>query len=212
MDYHGLRVVADISRLRDRADERGEAGAALVCQLVIDGDGLRVIEVGVVELGGPHQSVVARLPSRQVGYVMEHQDAPAASIGAHLESGAMRRERIGPHRPRLRDGCGAPDEPVLLVCRKSRVERNYLVVSFVVVEHHLEQPRRLRQVRLYQSRYTIAVAYALEIAAGRPRPIALVRLAAVHVRIILGGVLEDESVALVVVALAGEPAEDAGGP
>ena len=83
------------------ANERGEAGAALMGELVFDRDGLRVVEVGVVELGGPHQAVVALLARGKVGDVMEHQDATATAIGAHLEPGAIGGERVGADRPGL---------------------------------------------------------------------------------------------------------------
>ena len=138
---HGLGVVPHVAGLRDRANERGEAGAALMGELVFDRDGLRVVEVGVVELGGAHQAVVALLARGQVGNVMEHQDAAAAAIGAHLEAGAVGGEGVGANGPGL---VPADDEArtnsMLLGFGPGWVEIDLLVVALVVVEDHLEHP------------------------------------------------------------------------
>src|SRR5262249_2115666 len=60
-------------------------------------------------------------------------------------------------------------------------------------------------------RRAIAVLDALEVAISRAYAVALVGLCAIDVVVVLLGVLVDDSVALVVVALADQPAEDTSG-
>ncbi len=47
---HGLRLITGESRLCDAANERGKACAALMGKLGLDRGGLRVVEVGILEL------------------------------------------------------------------------------------------------------------------------------------------------------------------
>ena len=99
---------------------------------------------------------------------------------------------------------------MLLGLRPGRVEIDVLVVALVVVEDHFEHPGRLGQVRPgSRSRDAIPVLDALQIAVGRAHAVALVGLAAIYVVVVLCRVLVDDGVALVVVARADEPTEDA---
>ena len=81
-------------------------------------------------------------------------------------------------------------------------------MPFLIVEDHLEQPLSECQIVLNKLRDAVPVFDALEVAIGRPHTISLVGLASIDVFIILRCVFVDDGVALVVVALADEPAED----
>src|SRR5437667_12839428 len=86
----------------------------------------------------------------------------------------------------------------------------FFVVALVVIEDDFEHPGRLAQVRLDETRDAIPVLDALQIAVGRAHAVALVGLAAIDVILVFCRVLVDDGVALVVVARADEPTEDAG--
>src|SRR5437667_339364 len=94
MDHRRLRLVEYIARLRDGANEGCEACAALVRELVLDCYGLRVVEIGIVELSHPDEAVVALFAHREVGDVVEREDPVAPPVGEDLEARAVRGERI----------------------------------------------------------------------------------------------------------------------
>ena len=98
---------------------------------------------------------------------------------------------------------------MLLGFRLGNVEIDLFVVGLVVVEDHFEHPGREGQVRLDETRGTVPVLDAFQVAVGRAHAVALVGLASIHIVGVLCCVFVDDGVALVVVALADEPAEDA---
>src|SRR5688572_17208548 len=117
VDDGRLRIVPHVSRLRYGAQEGPEAGAALVLKLGLERDGMRVVEIRVVERRRADETFVAALSRRQVRKVMEDENPVTAAVREDLEAPAVRRERVGPHGPRVRGRgrCGA--EPVLLGSR-----------------------------------------------------------------------------------------------
>ena len=80
----GLPFVAGLS---DREQERVDGGARIV----------GVLLVGVGEVGGAHEAVVAH--ASFAIEMVEHQDALAQAVGAHLEAGAVGREGVGTAKP-----------------------------------------------------------------------------------------------------------------
>lgn len=179
--------------------------------------GIRFIGIG--EIGRAHQPVVALLPCRKIRDVMEHQHPLAKAIGAHFESGAVGGERIGANGPGFSGCCGCLDEPMLVSLRSGRIESDLFVVAFVVVEDDFEHPCVGRKPGRVDDLpggcvavgRAVAVLDALQVAIGRPHAVALVGLAAIDVIVALCRILVDDGIALVVVALADEPGEDAGG-
>jgi hypothetical protein len=100
---------------------------------------------------------------------------------------------------------------VLLSFRPGRIEIDILVVAFVVVEDHFEHPLGLCQVGLDQLGAPVPVLDTLHVAVGGAHAVALVRLHAIDVRVVLRRVLIDDGVAPVVAALADQPREHATG-
>ena len=136
---------------------------------------------------------------------MEHQHALAQAMGPHFKRRAVRREGVLAGLPCVD----------LLWCGIG-------LVVLAIVEHDFEVPvavaRRLRPrlagLKFGQIRYVIAVENALEIAIGGTpwvllvATILLVGLRKINVFGVLRFVVIRNDVALVVVALADEPAED----
>src|SRR2546430_15186600 len=102
VDDGRARVVPHIARLRDGTQERPEACAALVCELVLERDGLRIVEIRIVEHRGSDKAFVAALSGRQGRKVMKNQDVVTTAVRDDLEASAVPRKRIGPHGPGVR--------------------------------------------------------------------------------------------------------------
>ncbi len=164
------------------------------------------VQVRVVQLGAAHQAGLCA----EFGEPVEHQHPVAAPVGADLEAGAVLRERVGPGGPGLPGERTGPHPPVLLVRRPVRIRRHLLQVALVVVEHHLEQPVGRGDLGPHRPGGRVAVPDPGEVAVGAARAVALARPRGVDVAVVLGHVLVDDGVALVVVALADQPAEHAG--
>ncbi len=126
---------------------------------------------------------------------MEQKDALAEAVGAHFEARAARRERVVAAQPRA---------------AAVRDRRHGVVLT--VVEDDLEHPIRARHIRLDQCRRPVAVPDSLRVllrtAAGHGS-IGLVRSREVDAGAVFRFVAVDNRVALVVEALADQPAEDA---
>jgi hypothetical protein len=163
------------------AQERAEARAALVCELLVD----RPLwtEVGVVQLDGGDEPVVAGLAGREVGDVVEQQHPGAPAVGADLEPGSVRRERVRPRGPGVSGFGRHPYVPVLPAGRQGRVRVDGQDVPLVVVQDDLEQPVRAGEVRGDgaggargdERRHGVAVADPLEVAVRAAVAAALAR-------------------------------------
>ena len=149
---------------------------------------------------------------------MEHQHAAAQAVAAHLEAGPASRERIEARRPLAADWWlqGGHRKNAAI-----RIRGHFLIVALAVVEHDLEHPARVAEVRrgymglaeaglgrVDEQRLSVAVADGFQIAVCGAHAIALVDLGEIDVVVVLGDVLIDDCVALVVVALTDQPTED----
>jgi hypothetical protein len=185
------------SRLRPYLHTEGRSGKDEGIDRVacIAGIGLE----GVLDVSGAHQAV--RTDFGLVGEVMEHQDAPAQPVGAHLEARAIDRERVVAAAPGAR-----------------LVERMGVVRAVLaVVEDELEAPvggqgcpRCVGKVG--EVRHAVAVAHTLDVAVGTARraaAVALVQVHGVHALRVFRLVAVARDVALVVVGLADQPTERA---
>src|SRR5262249_56277523 len=108
--------------------------------LILDRDGLRVIEVGIVELGGAHQTVVPLLTRGQVRDVMEHEDATAAAIRAQLEPSTIGRKRIVANGPAASSSIpgrirrrGGQDEAVLFPLPPLPIDAHLLLLHLLII-------------------------------------------------------------------------------
>ncbi len=58
-----------------------------------------ILLVGIGEVGGTHQAIISSSTAGRMGEMMEHEHPLAQPVGAHLEAGAIGRERIGADGP-----------------------------------------------------------------------------------------------------------------
>ena len=149
---------------------------------------------------------------------MEHQHPPTQAVAAHLEAGSASRERIKARRPLAADGW-------LQGSRRKNpaigIRRLFLIVALAVVEHDLEHPARVAEVRrghmslaeaglgrVDEQRLPVSVADGFQITVCRAHAIALVDMRENDVIVVFCDVLIDDRVAFVVVALTDQPTKD----
>ncbi len=182
-------AVAAIGGLRDRLQKR-------VRRLDRIGRRWRVREIGRAD-------EAVDVDRRLAAEVVEHQRAPAQTIGAHLEPAAMRGEGVHPAGPR-RTG----------IRWHGRID-----IVFAVVEDHLEAPIRGKRCgrrggEVGKVGRAVAVENPLQVRVGRAGQVGaipLVCLREIHAVRIFALVAVDDDVARVVVAFADQPSENACG-
>lgn len=145
---------------------------------------------------------------------MEHEHPLAPPVGAHLESGPVCREGVGPDGPRPVPGRRGLDPAELVVGRDGGVERQLVVAPVAVVEDQLEQPvvAPLGGPRRVEAGDDVAVPDRGEVPLGGAHgggAVALVGEPGVDAGVVVGRVRVPDAAAQIVVRLAEQPAEDA---